>query len=244
MHTQPLKIRNIMMASLMACLLVLGGCATTGSSLLGKDSVQADPRLSQGNDAKFFSKSGYQACAVGAATAALGCLVSNSSNKAVCAIAAGIATCGVAMGANYYLDYRRSEYANTSERLNIMTADVEKDTANVVARTDTAMAVIRDDKEKISRIKREMATKQIDQEKAKKEIAVIDKNLEVMSRDVDNMNTKITQYKDVAKSEHEAGNSKEVKKLDREILKMSKKVALLESEVDELYTQRSAITLG
>ncbi len=93
------------------------------------DSASPDPRLTQSNDAEFFSKSGYQACAVGAGIGILGCALSNSSNKAVCAIAAGITACGVAMGAELLtLDQRRSEYADTTTRLAKMNSDVEQDT--------------------------------------------------------------------------------------------------------------------
>ena len=95
--------------------MLLSGCATTGSSMLDNN-ASPDPRLTQSSDAEFFSKSGYQACAVGAGIGILSCALSNSSNKAVCAVAAGITACGVAMGANYYLDQRRSEYADTTGR--------------------------------------------------------------------------------------------------------------------------------
>lgn len=70
--------------------------------MLGGNGGTADPRLSAGNDAKFFSTSGYQACAVAAGAGVLACALSNSGNKAACAVVAGLAACGVAMGANYY----------------------------------------------------------------------------------------------------------------------------------------------
>ncbi|PMZ63872.1 hypothetical protein C1X25_27535, partial [Pseudomonas sp. GW247-3R2A] len=149
--------------------LLLTGCANTGSSMLG-GSEGADPRLTQGNDAEFFSKSGYQACAVGAGVGILGCALSNSSNKAVCAIAAGITACGVAMGANYYLDQRRSEYSDTTTRLAKMNSDVEQDTQNVIARTATAQQVINDDQAQIAQIKKDIANKKVDKAKAQVQI--------------------------------------------------------------------------
>ncbi|MGB3425347.1 MAG: hypothetical protein WBF84_09630 [Castellaniella sp.] len=228
---------------LIATMLVLSGCASTGSSLLSKGPA-ADPRLTTGDDAQFFSKSGFQACAAAATVGVLACMISNSNNKAACAIVAGIAACGVAMGANYYLDQRRSQYANTGERLDVMTSDVQADTQKVIARTDTAMQVITENKTTLSKIQKDMKAQQLDQEKARQDLAQIDKNIEVMSKDVDNMKNKVAQYEEVAQAEKASGNAKQVKGVDSEIAKMKKRVALLETEVDDLYTQRSAITLG
>ncbi len=223
--------------------MLLSGCATTGSSMLD-NSASPDPRLTQSNDAEFFSKSGYQACAVGAGIGILGCALSNSSNKAVCAIAAGITACGVAMGANYYLDQRRSEYADTTTRLAKMNSDVEQDTQNVITRTATAKQVIQDDQARIAQIKRDIANKKVDKTKAQAQIAEIDSNIARLRKDLGNMRTKVTEYTKVADAERAQGNSPEIKQVDMSILKMNEKVAALQKEVDGLYSQRSAITLG
>lgn len=230
------------LALMMAATLAITGCASTGSSMLSSGGAQPDPRLTQGSDAKFFSTSGYTACAAAAATGVLACALSNSSNKAVCAIAAGVAACGVAMGANYYLDQRRSEYKNTSDRLAAMSDDVRKDTRQVQERTQTALAVIQDDKRSLAQIQNDIKLAQLDQAAAKKDVARIDANLNVMRRDLDNMNKKVAAYREAADSEQ--GSKKDNKLLDAEIGKMNKQVASLQQEVDSLYDQRSAITLG
>jgi len=229
-------------ALILAGSLLLGGCANTGSSMLGGDTT--DPRLTQGNDAQFFSKSGYQACAVGAGIGILGCALSNTNNKAVCAVAAGITACGVAMGANYYLDQRRSEYSNTSQRLAKMNSDVQQDTQNVITRTATAQQVINDDQQRIAQIKQAMASNQLNKTKAQADIAEIDNNIARMRKDLGNMRTKVTEYTKVAQQERQDGAGDEIKQVDISILKMNEKVASLQKEVDGLYTQRSAITLG
>lgn len=222
--------------------LLLGGCASTGSSML--DTGKTDPRLTQGNDAQFFSKSGYQACAVGAGVGILTCALSNSSNKAVCAVAAGITACGVAMGANYYLDQRRSEYADTGQRLSKMNSEVQQDTQNVIARTETAQQVINDDQVRIAQIKQAMASKKLNAEKAKTDLAEIDNNIAIMRKDLTNMRNKATEYAKVAQRERQDGAGVEIKQVDASIAKMNQKVAALQKEVDGLYNQRSAITLG
>lgn len=232
---------RLLISFVVAGSILLTGCASTGSNLTGNN---PDPRLTQGPTAEFFSKSGYQACAVAAGAGVLACALSNSSNKTVCAVVAGVAACGVAMGANYYLDQRRSQYSNTTERLQVMTKDVQADTDKVVARTAIAQQVINDDQQNIAQIKRDMASKTLDKAKAQKDIASIDENIGLLRKDLSNMRNKVTQYTKVADAERAQSNTPELRQVDINILKMSEKIASLQKEVDGLYNQRSAITLG
>lgn len=221
--------------------ILLTGCASTGSSMTTNS---PDPRLTQGSTAEFFSKSGYQACAVAAGAGVLACALSNSGNKTACAVVAGLAACGVAMGANYYLDQRRSQYSNTTERLQVMTKDVQADTDKVVARTAVAQQVINDDQQSIAKIKRDIAAKTVDKTKAAAELASVDENISLLKKDLGNMRNKVTEYTKVADAERMQGNSAEIQQVDINILKMNEKVASLQKEVDGLYNQRTAITLG
>jgi septal ring factor EnvC (AmiA/AmiB activator) len=234
---------KLQIAFVVAGCLLMTGCANTGSSMLD-DNESADPRLTQGNDAEFFSKSGYQACAVGAGVGILACALSNSNNKTVCVIAAGITACGVAMGANYYLDQRRAEYADTTTRLAKMNSDVEKDTQNVIARTATAQQVINDDQAQIAQIKRDIANKKVDKSRAQAQIARIDSDIARLRKDLANMRVKVTEYSKVANAERAQGANDEIKQVDMNIQRMNQKVLSLQKEVDALYSQRSAITLG
>lgn len=228
---------------LLSVTLVLGGCASTGSSMLGGSS-DADPRLTSGEEAEFFSRSGYQACAASAAIGAMACMLSNSSNKAVCAVAAGVAACGVAMGANYYLDQRRGEYANTGERLDAMNQDIQQDTQRVIARTETARSVIAEDKALIVGIEQDIAQKTLNRERAERDLAAIDSNIEILKRDLANMNTKVVEYEEVAELERQEATPEEMVEVEHNIQKMRDQVLALQQEVDTMYSMRSAITLG
>ena len=174
----------------------------------------------------------------------LACALSNSGDKAKCMIIAGVSACGVAIGANYYLDQRRSEYANTNQRLHLMSQDIKQDSAKVVARTATVQQVIADDKAILARIEQEMKNKTADQAKVQQEIAAIDKNLGLMRKDLANMQNKVSEYQDVARQERSSGAGQDVAEVDMEIAQMNTKVASLQQAVDGLYDQRSAITLG
>lgn len=236
--------RKSLVSMLLAGSVALSGCASTGSSLLGSSANNADPRLTEGTDAKLFSASGLQACAAAAGVGVVGCMLSGSSNKTACAVIAGIGACGVAIGANYYFDQRRAQYANTSERLKLMSDDVKLDTEKVIARTATAQKVIDDDKQKIAQIKRDIASKKIDSAKVEAEIYGVDQNISILRNDLANMRKKISDYEQVAELERNAGGEKEVRQVELEIAQMTAKVDILQQEVDGLYNQRSAITLG
>lgn len=227
-------------------MLILSGCVTTGSSLLSGNSSgsPADPRLTQGNDAQFFSRSGYQACAAGAAAGLLGCALTNPGNKTQCMIVAGIGACGVAMGANYYLDQRRSEYANTSERLEAMSADIQEDTRKVAARTETAREVMQEDEARLQRIQREIETQQLDQATAERDLAAIDGNIGILRRELVNMRNKAEEYQEVADAERVEASPEEIARIEQDIDLMNQQVLALQQEVDDLYNMRSAITLG
>ncbi len=223
--------------------LILTGCATTGSQLLGGSS--ADERLTRGEDASFFNRSGLQACAAGAAISIAACMLTNSSNKAACMVVAGIAACGVALGANYYLDQRRSEFADTNERLQAITGDVQADTQRIMTRTEAAKAVISDDKKAIALLQKNIKSNELDIDKAEQELSQIDSNLKILNNDLKNMNSRLTNFEEVAAKERADGASgRSLQTLDKEISQMRSQIAFLQMEVDVLYNARSAITLG
>lgn len=232
------------MGFVLASGLVLGGCANTGSSMVNNSTASADPRLTQSNDAKFFSTSGLTACAGAAGVGVLACALSNSSDKTKCMVVAGIAACGVAMGANYYYDHRRSQYANTAERLKVMGDEVRADTEKVAMRTNTLQQVINDDKQRIADLQKAYKAKTLDRAAAEKQLAEVDANLVVMRKDLDGMRNKASEYQKTADLERQNGSGAEVAKIEAEIAKMNTRVVALQQEVDGLYSQRSAITLG
>jgi len=244
MNKSKYTLHRSVLGSLMLSVAIISGCASTQSGLLSKNGGTVDPRLTESNDAKFFSRSGYQACAVGALGGVLACALSSSRNKATCAVAAGIAACGVAMGANYYLDQRRSQYANTTDRLNAITGDVQQDTENLITRSDTVRAVIKDDQQKLDGIKTDMKTARLNQAQAQKDLSSVDLNIAKMREELARMRDKVQQYEKVAQTERSNAGSKQTKDLDAAIEKMNKRVAMLEQEIDGLYDQRTAITLG
>lgn len=202
----------------------------------------ADPRLTNNNDAKFFSKSGFEACAGGALVGILACQIGNPSDKKKCMLKAGLVGCGVAMGANYYLDQRRSEYADKEQRLNAMIADVREDNRKLQSLTQTARTVMTEDRQQIAQIKKDIAARTVQKSQAQQQIAEIDANTNYLRETLADLKSREKQWHDVASKERSSGV--QVDTLEAEISRMQQQVAALESEINELYQQRSAIQLG
>lgn len=223
--------------------LILSGCASTGSSMTGNQPA-TDSRLTNGQEAEFFSASGFQACAVAAGMGVAACMLLKSEEKTQCAIKAGIAACGVAMGANYYLDSRRAEYANTTDRLQAMNNDIQKDTEVVVARTNTAKQVIADNSKTLTQIAKDKDQAGFDKAVAQRQLGKVDADLAQLNKELTNMRKKATEYQQVAKSEQSEATETELAMVNTKVLELNKQIAVLEKEVNGLYDQRSAITVG
>lgn len=232
---------NLFTATVLAIALSLAGCVSTGSNLLG---ASADTRLTQGDEAQFFSTSGAVACGGAAMVAALACAASNSSDKAKCALLAGATACTVGMGANYLLDQRRAKYSNTSTRLTEISNDIQAETMKVQQRTATAQQVIDDDKRKLAEIEAGIKKNSLDQQAARTDLARVDANIKRLREEILGMNKIIGEFREIAATEQTQSNTAKTKNLDKEIDTMNKRVIALQNEVDSLYSQRSAITLG
>ena len=221
-------------------LLLLSGCQTNSSA--GYYS-QTDPRLTNSNSAQFFSQSGLQACALGGGAGALICALSDANNKTACMLTAAVIGCGVGMGANYYLDQRRSQYANTEQRLDATIADVRKDNQQLQQLTQTARNVMADDQRKLAQIQRDMASNRLQLAQARQELAGIDANAAFLRKTLADTQKRQQQWRQVAEAERRNGGAR-VDSLNAEIYSMQRQINQLESEMEQLYRQRSAIRLG
>jgi septal ring factor EnvC (AmiA/AmiB activator) len=238
---------------LISTTLVLSGCAdsmysmphfgnSAPSSQTQTGTGQADPRLTQSDEAQFFSRSGWTACAGGAAIGVIGCQLLSHNDKTKCMLTSALALCGVAMGANYYLDQRRSEYSNTEQRLDATIADVREDNRKLQNLTQTARTVMAEDKQQLAKIKQDIAANKVEYTSAQQQIAEIDANTKYLKETLADLKAREKQWREVASSEQASGAR--VDTLNAEINRMQQQIASLESEIDELYQQRSAIHLG
>lgn len=215
---------------------------STSSSKQSQKRSQVDPRLAKSDDARFFSKSGLQACIGGGLLGVGACELSNTKDKDKCRLRAAVIGCGVGMGANYYLDLRRSEYSNQQQRLDATLSDVEADNRRLQNLNQTAATVIAEDRAALDQIKADIAKKNIDTVAANQRLQEVDANTKFLQDTLAGLKRRQQQWKEVAQEEKAAGAN--VAKLDAEIKSMNTQIASLQAEIDSLFQQRSAIQLG
>lgn len=198
-----------------------------------------DPRLTSGEDAKFFSKSGLQACAVGAIAGALACAVSNSGNKAACMAIAAVAGCGVGAGANYLLDSRRAKYANNEQRIDSFIDDVQSDNKKLQTRIQNINVVLRENEQTLQQLQRQVASRQIDQRKAKQELDRIKANKAYLEKELAAINARVDGYQEIIEKERASGVN--TRKLQTELVQLSRTRDSMKRELDAAYALSSSI---
>ncbi|MDN4016776.1 hypothetical protein [Zwartia panacis] len=225
-----LKLRTALIA-LISCVF-LAGCQNVGGG-------DVDPRLTDGEDAKFFSKSGAQACAAGALTGVLACALSNSGNKTACMAIAAVAGCGVGAGANYLLDQRRAKYANNEQRINSFIQDVQSDNQKLQARLQNINVVLQENQRTLKTLEKQVAAKQIDQRKAKAELDRINANKAYLEKELANINARIDGFQDIIEKERAVGA--DVRRLQSQLDQLSRTRDVMKSQLDVAYGLASSI---
>ena len=210
----------------------LAGCQNMGGG-------DVDPRLTSGEDAKFFSKSGLQACAAGALAGALACAVSNSGNKAACMAIAAVAGCGVGAGANYLLDSRRAKYANNEQRIDSFIEDVQSDNKKLQTRIQNINVVLRENQQTQQQLQRQVASRQIDQRKAKQELDRIKANKAYLEKELADINARVDGYQEIIEKERASGVN--TRKLQVELAQLSRTRDSMKRELDAAYALSSSI---
>jgi hypothetical protein len=214
------------------CSIFLVGCQNIGGG-------DVDPRLTSGEDAKFFSKSGLQACAAGAAAGVLACAVSNSGNKAACMAIAAVAGCGVGAGANYLLDSRRAKYANNEQRINAYIEDVQGDNQKLQTRIQNINVVLRENQQTLQQLQRQVSSRQVDQRKAKQELDRIKANKAYLEKELADINARVDGYQDVIDKERAAGV--DTRRLQTQLAQLSRTRDSMKRELDAAYALSSSI---
>jgi hypothetical protein len=228
-----LKLRSAFIA-LVSCLF-LAGCQNMGGG-------DVDPRLTEGEEAKFFSKSGAQACAAGALTGVLACALSNSGNKAACMAIAAVAGCGVGAGANYLLDQRRAKYANNEQRINSFIQDVQTDNQKLQSRLQNINVVLQENQKTLKTLNQQVAAKQVDQRKAKAELDRINANKAYLEKELANVNTRIDDYQDIIEKERAVGAN--VRQLQGQLDQLSRTRDAMKGQLDVAYALASSIKVS
>lgn len=216
--------------------LVLAGCQSVG----GVSTRNVDPELTKSHTAKFFSKSAWQSCAVGAGVGGVGCLL--LGGKAGTCVATAAIGCGLSMGVNYYLDSKRADYANTEERLDVYIQDIQKDTYEVQAVTQTAKAVLDKNLKTLNALRNQIKSDTVNKKQAQNDLTQIDANIAYLNDKLQRMKKIERDWVTVSTEEKQLGLN--VSKLDKQINQLNKQIALLENQINIVSKQRSAVKVS
>ena len=189
-----------------------------------------------------FNKSGLQACLItGGATAVLTYLIKKDEGAA---IAAAIVGCGVGIGANYYLQQRRQQYASDEQRLEQMIADVRADNERLGRIIKSAEEVVSEDKKKIDSIDRAYKQKQITMEQARQQMQSVDDNREYLEQTLANLKKREADWLEIAEAERGNQSKADMAGMDQEIDQLQNQIASLESDLEILVNRRSVSPIG
>jgi len=216
-------IRTRTLLGTLLCGVLLAGCQNMGGG-------GVDPRLTSGDDAQFFSKSGLQACAAGAVAGVLACAVSNAGNKGACMAIAAVAGCGVGAGANYLLDSRRAKYSNNEQRIDSFIEDVKSDNQKLQTRIQSINVVLKENEQTLKTMQQQLASKQLDQKKAKEQLDQINANKAYLEKQLADINARIDGYQEIIDKEKAAGV--QTSKLQTQLAQLSKTRDAMKSDLD------------
>ncbi|MWN90446.1 hypothetical protein GQ597_07010 [Gilliamella sp. Pra-s65] len=228
---------NKIIVTLALCLsLVLTGCQGAG----GASSRNVDPALTKSNSAKFFSKSAWQSCAIGAGLGGIGCMLAGGKTG-VCLASAAVG-CGVLMGANYYLDSKRAEYADAETRLDVYIQDIQRNTYEVQAVTETAKAVLDKNLATLKVLDNQIKKDTLNKKQARNDLAQIDANIAYLTDKLQSMKKVENDWISISSQEQQSGVR--VSKLDQQINQLHKQIAVLENQITLVTKQRSAVKVS
>ena len=231
-----MKLKKTFGVLMLSSSLALAGCAGTGSSSSSLDS---------GDDAKFFSSSGWGSCAWGAAGgAALGALTGlltggDTESTVAGAAIGGAAGCAAGMSANYYLEKQRKTYVKKEDRLNAYIADVRQNSQMVQKSTAKLNAATAKNNQLIAKVNSQLKSGTIQKAEAKQQLAQVDADIKER---LSVMKSNLNMLSDTANAERSSGASS--KRLDQEISQLRKQVSTYEQALQAQVKQRSAIQVG
>jgi len=209
-----------------------------------QDTVQADPRIAGEHKGRFFSKSGAQGCLMGALGGALLGNRLNSRNRSQGALIGAAAGCAAGMGANYYMDNKRAQYANTEDRLDAYIADLREDNNELQSLSTAAREIIDEDQRTLAQIREQIASGQVQQEQARRQLARVDANRAALEQRLAEKRATREEWVKLAEDESNSGDRARLDQINAEISKLAQVEDELQAQMDAVYGQRSSIQLG
>ncbi len=222
-------------AGLLILSLTLASCVSFPGSEADYGTTPAERRMRE--DSKFLDSSGLEACLlVGGLAGVLFFAMNQDPNRA---LVAAIAGCGIGVGANYYVQARRSQYRNNEQRLRAMIADLRAENARTRRLIATSKEVIAGDLKQIASVERAYQQKRISLAEARTQMRAAKKNQTRLSQNLSKLRERERHWLRVAQDERRySSRSRGMAVMDREIQTLQTQVASMEQELDILAQRR------
>lgn len=188
---------------------------------------------------------GMMVGAVGGAAVGAGIGAASTSNRGAGALmgaaigAVGGAAAGAAGG--YYYANMKEKYADQEERLDVMTAGLRQENAELESTVVAARAVVAEKKKTLASLSTAAKKDAQAKEEAQRKLNSVDRNIELMGDTIEERNKRLAELRLVVEQERQSGQSEKIVGLQKEIVKMEKQTALLEAELDALSSRRASV---
>jgi len=228
---------------LMLMILVQASCQTMPHRPLNNRQSMTPEEKRLRSNARFFLRSSVEACLLTGGLSAIGSLLVTGGDEDD-ALKAAIIGCGVGVGANYYMQYLRTQYANDEQRMRQIITDLKKDNARLSKVVVTAQAVIDQDRNKIAKIDQAYQEKKISSAEARQQLNSVDSNQLYLEQTLASLKKRQLKWQQIAEAERSNQPSANMAHMDTEIEKMNQQIATLASELEMLSNRRSISAIG
>ncbi len=205
----------------------VGGGGASGGGTQATALTPAEQRMRQ-ESSQLDVKSSIQGCLAGAAAGALVGMLAGGKRSNNVLIGAAIG-CGVGLGANAYVQSKRSKYHTEEQRMAAMIADVRADNQKLAGLISTSKEVIAADRRKIAEIDKAYRKKAISMDDARRQMANVKANRDHLQKTANSLKKKEDNWIEISNLEKQSGS--DTAKLDAEIKKLQSQVSSLEKEV-------------
>lgn len=225
---------------LVACLLLLAGCASNAGPAAPPEVALARPptpaEKAMRERSFVFSRTIVEGTALGAGTGALiGAIACKGDPRCiVIGILAGGALGGTA---GHYYAVKKDRYRNEEQRLDAIIAEIEEQNAIAEAVVADTRSVMAKDAGEVERLHAELSAGRMTREAYDRELAALDLNRKVLQRTVVNLSRRRDEWREVASRVHAESRSHS-EQIDGQIRRMEREIALLNAELDAVTSRR------
>lgn len=216
--------------------LAVSACASAPPSQSARSdstSVEYTPEETRfREDRDNFAMTVVEGAVVGAAVGSLmGGIIGGSWSSAAIGAGAG-AVAGGLTGA--YVASKQREYADAEARTDSMIADVRQDNEKLAAYIATTREVIDNDRRRLATLNAQYAANQLDAGQAKAQLARIRDNRRVIAETADSLRDRRDAYVEASVVTERESSAQDVAELNREITILNRNIEQLEAELSSL----------